>query len=144
MEEFSHTVLHGENFKKKIQNLALNASSQNKAPAKAVPVTPRSKVTPLYDPSRIYKSPVVLRGPLVAQPQPQQAKAAHVLAVRKRPNSAQRDGSYLEQQRLKRAAAEMERLKRRHLEFIEKQKVKHNMLHLKQRTQKTYLNKFTA
>ena len=149
VEEFSHTVLHGENFKNKIQSLA------NKPAAVGTPrvaLTPRSNLNNgggvnkpvVYDPSKVYKSPVVPRGPLIAQPQPQQAaqqplekKATPTPVARKRPNSAQRESvesssernkpiGYLEQQRLKRAAAEEERLKKRHLELIEKQRVRKN------------------
>lgn len=143
VEEFSHTVLHGENFKNKIQNLA----AKPKAASAAAIVTPRANmingggkvVTPMYDPSRIYKTPIVPRGPLAAQQQQPERKISAVVpspAARvKRPESAQREsaedrkvspsprGSYFEQQRLKRAAAEEDRLKKKQAELIEKQKV---------------------
>lgn len=139
MEEFSHTVLHGENFKNKIQNLA----AKKPAVSKPAAATPRSRPvpTPLHDPSRVYKTPIVPRGPLVAAaPSPEPRKQTPTPVPRpKRPDSAQREsgeagravagvspsprGSYLEQQRLKRAAAEEERLRKKQAELIEKQKV---------------------
>ena len=104
--------------------------------------TPRANLNnianrPFYDPSRIYKTPIVPRGPLLAQPAAKPSVAAPSPVVRKRPDSAQREssedrrnlvspsprGSYLEQQRMKRAAAEEERLKKKQAELIEKQKV---------------------
>lgn len=156
VEEFSHTVLHGENFKNKIQNLAVakpKPAATPRAAAAANGVVAPGRVGQ-YDPSRVYKTPIVPRGPLMAQQQPQAAAPERKIsaavpspAVRKRPESAggggggggggaeassssadrrvspSPRGSYLEQQRLKRAAAEEERLKKKQAELIEKQKV---------------------
>lgn len=70
-EEFSHTVLHGENFARKIANLDLKANRSDSANNNinknmmvvgkpsycAEPPTPRA----VYDPSKIYGAPVVRR-----------------------------------------------------------------------------------
>jgi hypothetical protein len=67
-EEFSHTVLHGENFARKIANLNFKQPKRSLEPAKnmmivgqpspsGAPATPKA----VYDPSKIYGAPVVRR-----------------------------------------------------------------------------------
>ncbi len=84
-EEFSHTVLHGENFHKKIQSLnALNKPGLAVGVSKPTPTpTPRSSSAqrqpvivsnnapippkPSYDPAKIYRNPIVPRESMQVQ-----------------------------------------------------------------------------
>ena len=71
-EEFSHTVLHGENIKKNIQALNKPAPRISPSPRPSSAATPvlignvpqqQQPGKPVYDPSKVYKTPLVRRPP---------------------------------------------------------------------------------
>ena len=66
IEEFSHTILHGESIAKKLQPRAVPARPLS-VRAVQTPINP--PVTPLqkqYDPSKIYKNPLPIKRPQLA------------------------------------------------------------------------------
>lgn len=92
-EEFSHTVLHGENFAKKIQNLDLKpkmsptprSSSSNMRNAMIVGQS-AACASPLpvkHDPAKIYNAPVVKRADQQVRKSIEKRNAAY-LEMRKR------------------------------------------------------------
>lgn len=101
-EEFSHTVLHGENFKMRIQNINKVKQTPRLVPSLVnfnnplapAPLTPRQGAGYPYDPSRIYKTPIVPR-PGVGQLQKSNDKKIPSPAAggdaKKRSVSAQRE-----------------------------------------------------
>lgn len=99
-EEFSHTVLHGENFKRKIENpnLVNKPSSARVAPKPSLYHVPTPQVIngaannaprPLYDPSKIYNAPVVKRPVNLLQ----KSVEKKVVEIKKRPPSVERQYS---------------------------------------------------
>jgi hypothetical protein len=94
VEEFSHTVLHGENFKNKIQNLSVAKPVIVKTPQSPIPRPSSAAVAqPViangaggqpqvkYDPAKIYQAPVVRRPVL----QVQKSNDKKIQDIRKRP-----------------------------------------------------------
>ncbi|CAF0941097.1 unnamed protein product [Brachionus calyciflorus] len=129
-EEFSHTVLHGENFKKKIlnQNLINKPSAIKLAPKQSSFNVPTPvfngalNPTPRYDPSKIYGAPVVPRPSSSVQ----KSQDKKVVDIQKRAPSSDRQsanirGSYLD---LKAKKKEFEdALLKKQKELAEKQKL---------------------
>ena len=98
-EEFSHTVLHGENIKKNIQGMNKPTPVGSKfqpspRPGSAAAATPviigagngAGAKQPLYDPAKVYKTPLVRRpSPGLQKLQQSNEKKLPVSAIRKRP-----------------------------------------------------------
>ena len=92
-EEFSHTVLHGENFARKIQNLDLKPkisptprpSSNNMRNAMIVGQSAAcaSPLPQKHDPSKIYNAPVVKRADQQVRKSVEKRNAAY-LEMRKK------------------------------------------------------------
>ncbi|RNA05217.1 serine threonine- kinase Nek1-like isoform X1, partial [Brachionus plicatilis] len=122
-DEFSHTVLHGENFRRKlhVQNNAAAKPSAKPLNVPVVNVLANPHPRPIYDPSKIYGQPLYKR-PSSAVQKSQEKKS---IDIKRRPPSVERPiikGSYLEQRQEKKEHEEA-LLRKKQKELIEKQKI---------------------
>ena len=67
-EEFSHTILHGENIAKKLQPRAVPSRPPSARPPSSnmIPKSPAGPIQKQYDPSKIYKNPLQIKRPQLA------------------------------------------------------------------------------